>query len=88
MVYIKLLYTNLYEESDHLRCMHCGKEDDTVENTLFICLFKADPRVEVKRVIGKTLQPVDIPDLLLRPKEVLIPTDPVARLKINELAEV
>jgi hypothetical protein len=80
-------YLHKRKRADHPRCLHCGWLDDTADHILFHCSQWVVLRQEAERVIGRTLRPVDIPDILLDPEKALLPIDARAVRRLRDTVE-
>lgn len=68
-------------------CYHCRDPEDDVEHTVFRCPYWADNRREMESVIGRPLQPTDIPEILLGPDPDIMPEDMLDRRRIEATAK-
>lgn len=68
-------------------CYHCRDPEDDVEHTVFRCPHWAGARRDMESVIGRPLQPTDIPEILLGPDPDLMPENMTDRRRIEATAK-
>lgn len=67
-------------------CSHCSAEADDAEHTIFVCPFWDEARHELSQLFRRNPRPEDVADIMCRPANEVLPTDPIQRRRCQEAA--